>query len=191
MVIHTATYEEKFVNAIVEIFGEDGTKVNSLRAIAFGLGLKTQDLQDVYQDSLLKSYHSAHTFNREVNERTLTSWFLKLFKNKCIDYGRRKGMKIKYVSLDICDRESDSSANFFHPRTNETPEDVATYNEERELLGKNLLRLSEGSRNILVRAYYQGQNYDQIAQDLRIPSGTVKSRLNRARKDLKQIIQSC
>ena len=68
------------------------------------------------------------------------------------------------------------------------PEDATLALERRRILEKGLEQLGEDHRTVIVLADLQGQAYEEIAATLGVAPGTVKSRLHRARTELKNLV---
>ena len=70
------------------------------------------------------------------------------------------------------------------------PEEMAEKNELRKFVENAIRRLDEKHRCVIVLRDIQGMSYEEIAQILNCPSGTIKSRINRARAALKDMLSS-
>jgi RNA polymerase sigma-70 factor (ECF subfamily) len=86
--------------------------------------------------------------------------------------------------------QSDDNVLPFEPSdTGPSPEAVASRRELQRLVWKCLRELSTRYREVLVLRDYQDLSYDEIAIALKIPRGTVMSRLHRARRQLQQLVR--
>lgn len=142
-----------------------------------------QAAEDVFQDTFLQIHQSAGTFDAT---RRFRPWLFTIAANKGRDYLRKKGRR---PQLDLSapiggDRagEGDGGAMYVDLMEIDVPApDAGMDSRERDALVQQALEgLPPALREILVLAYFQRLSYVQIADDLEIPLGTVKSRLHAA-----------
>ena len=132
-----------------------------------------QTAEDVLQDSLLTVWQKAHTFRREGR---VIAWLLGIVHNKAMRSFRRKPT----VALDIFEDHL--------PDTSEPPTEQAQQNERKGLLRAGLGQLSIEQRTVLELVFYQGLSMKETAKVIGCPVGTVKSRLNTAKENMKGIL---
>lgn len=141
--------------------------------------------EDVFQETFLQIHLSAHTFDAT---RRFRPWLFTIAANKARDYLRRKGRrKTLELSAPIGGAAGngsgeDSGGTYVDLMEVRVPAPDARL-DQAELNGQvqaALERLSPTLREILLLAYFQRLSYAQIADDLEIPLGTVKSRLHAA-----------
>lgn len=142
--------------------------------------------EDVFQEAFLQVHVSMDSFD---TTRKFRPWLFTIAANKARDHLRRKGRR---PTLDLSapvsgsDRRGDSnggaSPSFVDLLQVDVPApDAAMDAQERDVLVQRALDgLSLPLREILLLAYFQRLSYVQIAEDLEIPLGTVKSRLHAA-----------
>jgi RNA polymerase sigma-70 factor, ECF subfamily len=94
-----------------------------------------------------------------------TGWIHRLTVNACLDLARRR--KRRPIEVELTD---------LHATLIASPDEFG----DRELVNDVLRRLDEGGRSIIVLHYYLGMPLTDVAAALRVPVGTVKSRLHRA-----------
>jgi RNA polymerase sigma-70 factor (ECF subfamily) len=142
-----------------------------------------QGAEDVFQDAFLQVHLSAATFDQS---RRFRPWLFTIAANKGRDYlrkkGRRQAMELSAPVRSGGSDGGDGGISFIDlmeidlPAPGQRMED-----EERDaLVQRALSALSPTLREILLLAYFQRLSYAQIAEDLQIPLGTVKSRLHAA-----------
>lgn len=143
-----------------------------------------EDAQDVVQDAFLNAYQSLGNFN---GRSEFFTWLYRIAFNTAISLKRKKR-----VVLSIEPGQNDELGGV------EPPDDsVGTYpgealeraEDERRLM-QALARLSAEHRAVLVLADLDELKYDAIAVILQIPIGTVRSRLHRARGELRNLLQT-
>lgn len=128
--------------------------------------------EDVAQGTFLAAYEHIRSFK----SGNFRAWLLRITANACRDHLRSARVR-RSTSLD----ELTSNPGFAPPSSTEGPEEYVLRNELRELVQGGLLRLSPDHRLALVLVDVQGFSYEEAAEVLRVPVGTVKSRLSRAR----------
>ncbi len=138
-----------------------------------------EEAEDVVQEVFLKVYKRAGQFRGE--EWNFKGWLRRITLNECASRLRRNGLH--QVSF-----EKIYSDGFDPPQGDSTvlPENLLLQKEEKEDARKLLASLSEKLYLVMVLRYYLELSYDEIAQILEIPPGTVRSRLFTAIKTLRQ-----
>jgi RNA polymerase sigma-70 factor (ECF subfamily) len=137
-----------------------------------------QEAEDMTQDVFLKLYGSLAKFDFK---RNFTAWLLTLTKNYLIDeYRRTKWEKT---------RRDDFNDQLLSQSSLRSPEENLDRKEIREVVWQGLKHLSSDMRMAVVLRDLQGHSYEEMAQILRLPLGTVKSRVNRARLQLAEVLR--
>lgn len=133
---------------------------------------------DVFQDTFLQIHLSAETFD---SERRFKPWLFTIAANKARDY-HRKHSRGSMMSLSASISGEDDGECFVDLLQAEVPNpDSPLLDAERSRLVKKAVdSLPPHLREILLLSYFQGFSYNQIAESLEIPLGTVKSRLHTA-----------
>ena len=136
---------------------------------------------DLFQETFLQVYVSADTFDAT---RRFRPWLFTIGANKARDWLRKKG-RHRTVELSAPVGGSDGSgrsASFVDLMQIDGPSpDAPVDDAERDRLVQDALdSMQPALREILLLAYFQRLSYQQIADDLGIPLGTVKSRLHSA-----------
>jgi RNA polymerase sigma-70 factor (ECF subfamily) len=138
-----------------------------------------EDASDITQDIFLKVYNNIDKFKED---RNFNSWLLKLSKNHCIDFWRKNKNAKKKVELD------DNIRNETIHNAQQTPEDLIMKNNDINFLRGKLLLLPPDLRSLIIMRDIQDYSYQEISDNLNIPLGTTKSRINRARAKLAKIV---
>jgi RNA polymerase sigma-70 factor, ECF subfamily len=136
-----------------------------------------EDALDIAQDALIRLLGS---LGRLQEGRPLRPWLARIVHNLVRDHWRRRRVR-RSESLD----EAVALALVDH---RESPEETVRRRELQVRLARALRALSPNQREILVLRDYQGMSYAEIAAALRIPLGTVMSRLHGARTRLRASI---
>jgi RNA polymerase sigma-70 factor, ECF subfamily len=146
--------------------------------MALNFAGNSDDAADITQDIFLKVYNNIGKFD---GENTFTAWLLRLSKNYCIDYWRKHKHHRQNVELD-------DNIKSEHSDLADTPEDSLIRKSEISYLRKKLLLLPPDLRSLVIMRDIQDFSYQEIAEHLDLPMGTIKSRINRARTKLAKII---
>ena len=141
-----------------------------LKAYAIRCGAHINDAEELVQECLLTVWRKAHQFNPKTARST--TWLYTIIRHKRIDSLRKN--KLNIVQSDDLWPEGE---------TEELENDV-----ERDLTGKlvrTLLHsLPDEQRQIVFNVYFEGKSHSEIAAELDLPLGTIKSRLRLAMKKL-------
>lgn len=134
--------------------------------------------EDLFQETFLQIHQSAHTFD---TSRRFRPWLFTIAANKGRDHLRKRGRQ-RTVELSAPIGGADGSASFVDLLEVDVPSpDAAMDASERDRMVQSALsRLQPALREVLLLAYFQRLSYQQIADDLGIPLGTVKSRMHAA-----------
>ncbi len=116
-------------------------------------------------------------------EQPFRAWIYRIAINAALDALRRER---RLVSLE--DLLSGDSGEFHLPDNSGGPEETVEASQQAEKVRRAVLALPPASRSVLVLREYSGMSYGEIAGALEIPLGTVMSRLNSARSQLRQAL---
>ena len=148
--------------------------------VAYKFVGRHDEAEDLTQDIFLKIFKSLNTFDRRANFQT---WLISISRNLCIDHYR----SVRKVRETI-DRGVDASE--LSPASKEaSPVQALEQRDRVTLLRQALAELPETLRTAVIMRDLQELSYQEIADALRLPEGTVKSRINRGRTELAQQIR--
>ena len=154
------------------------------RIIAYSMRMlrDNEDAEDVAQETFIKAYRSLDSFR---GASSFSTWLYRIATNLCIDRARkRKRSPQQAYSLDEpFDKEEDSGGREIADLSEEPSRGVER-DELRRQVRETVALMPEKLRAVLVMCDIQGMAYEEIAQSLECPIGTVKSRLFHARADL-------
>lgn len=133
--------------------------------------------EEIAQDTFMAIYTNAKHYDESKSFRT---WMITIATRKAFDAIRRekKHKNNKIVTDD----------EFYHPPHYDFDKPAAA--DESNLLNSMLNKLDRPSRDIIVLCYYEGLDYNNMAEHLNIPVGTVKSRLSKAKERLKSLLSN-
>jgi RNA polymerase sigma-70 factor (ECF subfamily) len=137
-----------------------------------------EEAEDRTQEVFLKLYGALPKYDFGKN---FTAWFLTMAKNHLIDEYRRTRWEKK--------NREDFDERVLSQAAASGPEASLVAKETKELIWEGLDRLSADMRMVIILRDLQGKSYEEVAEILRLPLGTVKSRVNRARLQLAQVLR--
>ena len=133
---------------------------------------------DAVQEALIKVHRAMPRFK----DGNFRAWLLRIVSNTCYDHLRSQKRR-STLSLDQMIEESDYEASAW--RCEQNPERFALRREQLAGLGRLIEGLPSWYRDVVILVDVHGYDYGEAAAHLRLPRGTVKSRLSRARAHLR------
>jgi RNA polymerase sigma factor (sigma-70 family) len=138
-----------------------------------------EQVEDLTQEAFIKAFSSLKSFNEEY---AFSTWLYKIATNNCIDYIRKRKLQMYSINKPIESRDSDF--------TFELPDEG--YEADRELIDDQRARmlkeaieqLPEKYRRVIHLRHVDEKSYEEIAAMLKLPIGTVKAHIFRAREML-------
>jgi RNA polymerase sigma-70 factor (ECF subfamily) len=148
--------------------------------IAYKFTGRHDEAEDLTQDIFLKIFKSLHTFDRRANFQT---WLVSVSRNLCIDHYRSVRKERETIDRDVDAGELTPAA----PGQNAFQ--ALEQADRVELLRKAMAELPDTLRRAVVMRDLKEMSYQEIADQLNLPEGTVKSRINRGRTELARQVQ--
>ena len=149
--------------------------------IAYKFVGKHDEAEDLTQEIFLKIYKALATFDRRANFQT---WLTSVGRNLCIDHYRSVRQEREKVDRNVDAADLSPVAG--------GPDALSRLHrlDRRRLLRRGLLALPDNLRQAVLLRDIQELSYQEIAERLTLPEGTVKSRINRGRNELaRQIVR--
>jgi RNA polymerase sigma factor (sigma-70 family) len=171
----------------VEAFEE---LIKDYKKTAYNIALRimrnVEDAEDVSQEALIKIFKNISSFNME---STFKVWMYRIIVNTCIDFKRRKN--ISTVSIDeTMDLGSGREVQREISDESYNPDALIERNYSTQLVNDAINALEDDFKTIIILRDIKGFTYDEISQILSCNLGTVKSRLSRARKRLRELLEN-
>ncbi|MDH7568190.1 MAG: sigma-70 family RNA polymerase sigma factor [Armatimonadota bacterium] len=141
------------------------------------------DAEDLTQEVFIRAYLGIKNFRGRSSFQT---WLFQIANNVCVDRFRRARRERVVCSLDHPIETDGGEVEREVPDWSNNPEELAHGREMQEMVQRALLMLPEKLRAVVVLHDLQGMPYEEIAEILGIPVGTVKSRLFNARMELRK-----
>ena len=132
--------------------------------IAYQYSFNKSEAEDITQEVFIKLYNNIKKIK---NEEHIKAWLIRVTINLSIDYNR----------------------NYWNKNTTSLDENYKYFDEETKDVFNELKKLTPEYRNIIYLYYYQGYKISEISEILSMNQNTVSSYLNRARKELKHILE--
>ena len=140
---------------------------------------------DLTVETFSKAFLQLHRYSPT---GTFSSWLFSIGVNTYIDYLRKR--KLDTVSINSITRTSDGDfIEYQIPSSQPNPEEMMIRMQRDAALKEIVDQLKEPYRQIIRLRYYEDLSYEDIAEQLKIPIGTVKVRLNRAKALLSSVIK--
>jgi RNA polymerase sigma-70 factor (ECF subfamily) len=140
------------------------------------------EAEDLTQEVFIKVFQTLRTF--DAGQGSFPTWLNRVARNHLVDHYRR-------TKRDRATSSLDDEIGHLEEAPGPAAEPVAHIEarERRELLQQALDRLSPDLREAVILRDLQDLDYQEIAQILRVPEGTVKSRINRGRLELARVLK--
>ncbi|MCB0841150.1 MAG: sigma-70 family RNA polymerase sigma factor [Bacteroidetes bacterium] len=144
------------------------------------------DAEDLTQEAFAKAFNSIEKFD---SKYAFSTWLFRIATNNCIDFIRKK--RVQTVSIDQPVEGDDGSNMKFDVRDEDLdPNEHMLKQQRKKYLNMAIKRLPEKYRILVELRYFQELSYEEVAQELEIPLGTVKAQLFRARELLNQELKN-
>ena len=157
-------------------------------AVALGMVKDREEAMDVVQEAFVKVHRSLDSFKADA---TFYTWLYRITVNVCIDVIRRRGaMRSDSVEFDerIAHDLSEANLGAVSSQLGSNPEKTVLQRELGEKIQTALEQIPEKHRAILLLRELDGLSYEELAQVLDIPKGTVMSRLFHARAKVQKLL---
>jgi RNA polymerase sigma-70 factor (ECF subfamily) len=147
------------------------------------------DSEDLTQEVFLKIYRTLGSYDPD--KSAFTTWMTTVTRNLLVDHFRRTKQDRATDSMDAAP-EGDEDAPKLSDRIEDQglrPDERVEAKEKQRIVHKALQELSPELREAVILRDLQDMDYKEIASALRVPEGTVKSRINRGRAELARVLQ--
>ncbi len=141
-----------------------------------------EDAHDVVQEAFLNAYQSLDGFK---GDALFFTWLYRIAVNTAISMRRKQRVAI---SIDSS-RNGEHQIDPLDPSAQSRPGHALEQAEQERRIQVALGRLSPEHRAVLVMKDMEGQKYETMAEILQVPIGTIRSRLHRARLELRQLLE--
>ena len=157
--------------------------------ICYRFAGSSDDAQDLTQEVFIKMYKTLKTY--DLDKGALMTWVTTITRNLLVDHFRKTKQDRITDSMDTAPSEHEDAM----PLSEQIPDKAAPPDasvqgrETREMVHSALQKLSPELREAVILRDLQDMDYKEIAAVLKVPEGTVKSRINRGRAELARLLQ--
>ncbi len=134
------------------------------------------EVEDLTQEAFIKAFNSLKNFNEEF---AFSTWLHKIATNNCIDYIRKR--KLQTFSIDKPLESKDGEYSFEIPDSTYIPDKTLIAGQRSKILEDAVNSLPEKYRQVILMRHTEDKDYQEIADELKLPLGTVKAHIFRAR----------
>ncbi len=153
--------------------------------LAYRLSGSYDEAQDIVVESFIRVFQALKMFRGDAN---FSTWLFRIVTNVYLDRRKRTRNK-QHLSLEEYIELDENSVSRQVEDPGPTPDVIAEAHERTALLQQAIASLPDYQRTMIVLYHTEGLAYDEIAEVLSLPIGTVKSRLNRARLTLREKLE--
>jgi RNA polymerase sigma-70 factor (ECF subfamily) len=157
--------------------------------ICYRFAGSADDAQDLTQEVFIKMYRTLKSYDLE--RGALMTWVTTITRNLLVDHFRKSKQERMTDSLDGAPSEYDDAMPLSDKIQDAapTPDARAQTGQVKEAVHHALQKLSPDLREAVILRDLQDMDYKEIATVLKVPEGTVKSRINRGRAELARLLQ--
>lgn len=158
--------------------------------ICYRFAGSADDAQDLTQEVFLKVYRTVGSFDGE--KAAFSTWITTVTRNLLVDHFRKTRNDRATDSIDAtigAEEDGPTLAERLAADGSENPHRHVEGRERREMVQRALAQISPDLREAVILRDLQDMDYREIALVLKVPEGTVKSRINRGRAELARLLQ--
>lgn len=145
----------------------------------------TDDAEDLTIEAFGKAFLRINQYSPDY---AFSTWLFKIASNNCIDFIRKK--RLQMTSMDTRYESEDGEYNSMQVRADELdPEEEAIKNQKVKMMRLIVEKLKPHYRVLVEKRYFEELSYEEIAEELDLPLGTVKAQLFRAREFLANMME--
>lgn len=141
------------------------------------------DAEDLTMEAFAKAFRNLHRFKKDY---TFSTWLFRIATNNTIDFIRKKKLKTMSLNNTLSD-DSGNSVNIDVEDDDNNPQDEFIKSQRIEMVRIFVDKLPAKYRKLVQLRYFDELSYEEIAQELDKPLGTVKAQLHRSRELLYEI----
>jgi RNA polymerase sigma factor (sigma-70 family) len=155
-----------------------------VKNLIFKMINQPDEVDDIMQDTFVKAFNALAKFD---SQYAFSTWLLKIATNNCIDFIRKKKLQTFSIDKDIGDEDSDYK--FEIPDSDFLPDKQIISLQREKILNEAIDSLPEKYKKVIIMRHKLEKDYDEIAKELKLPLGTVKAHIFRAREILNKFLK--
>lgn len=144
------------------------------------------DAEDLTIEAFAKAFKNLHKFKKDY---TFSTWLFRIATNNTIDFIRKKKLETTSLSSSYTD-DNGTTVSIDLPDKELNPQEKAIKSQKIELIQLFVTKLPAKYQRLVRLRYFDELSYDEIAQELGAPLGTVKAQLHRARELLSDLVKN-
>ncbi len=156
---------------------------DSIYFMALKMVNNKDDAMDLTVETFGKAFENLDKYKPDF---AFSTWLFRIATNNCIDFIRKKRLNV--VSLNTLTDEDGEEKQLDIRSENLNPEENSIRKQENEKLKTIVDQLPQRYRTLIILRYFEEQSYEEIAEQLDLPLGTVKAQLFRARDLLANVM---
>jgi len=146
----------------------------------------SDDAEDLTIEAFAKAFRNLPKFKKEY---TFSTWLFRIATNNCIDFIRKKRLETMSINNSINSDNGDTLSIEIRDE-NLDPQEETIKTQKIELVRDIVMQLPPKYQKLVELRYFEELSYEEIAQELDAPLGTVKAQLHRARELLLDLVRS-
>jgi RNA polymerase sigma-70 factor (ECF subfamily) len=152
--------------------------------LIFRMIKKEEDTEDLTQEAFIKAFNSLSKFD---NQFAFSTWLCKIATNNSIDYIRKR--KLHTISIDKEFEGEDEDIKFEIPDSRFLPDKNIIDIQKETIINEAINKLPLKYKTVIIMRHKEEKDYDEIAKKLKLPLGTVKAHIFRAREMLNKYLK--
>jgi RNA polymerase sigma-70 factor (ECF subfamily) len=157
---------------------------NQVYNTLFRMVHQRDEVEDLTQEAFIKAFVSLKNYN---GEYAFSTWLLRIAQNNCIDFIRKK--KLQTFSIDKPIESKDGEIIFELPDSTYEPDRVLIASQRAHAIEEAIKSLPPKYRTVIIMRHSEEKDYQEIADELGVPIGTVKANIFRAREMLNKTLR--
>ncbi|PJA06731.1 MAG: RNA polymerase subunit sigma-24 [Flavobacteriales bacterium CG_4_10_14_0_2_um_filter_32_8] len=159
---------------------------DSIYFMMFKMVKNADDADDLTIEAFGKAFNRIHQYTPDF---AFSTWLFRIATNNCIDFIRKK--KMNTLSLDKTTDDGEGGELSFEIKSpNLDPEERIIRKQKIRIMREIVQQLKPRYRELVVLRYFRELSYEEIAEEIQLPLGTVKAQLFRAREKLYLLMQN-
>lgn len=143
------------------------------------------DAEELASETMIRVHKSLSTYREDKSK--LSTWITNIAKNAAIDHIRKKKLNLMSLDNPSIGWMSDEDENSLSTRIKENssnPEEIMIENEVRHMMETNFQSMNKIDQTIASLIYFDGLSYEEVAEKMDMPLGTIKVKIHKARVKL-------
>jgi RNA polymerase sigma factor (sigma-70 family) len=142
-----------------------------------------EETEDLVQETFIKAFNALDSYNQQF---AFSTWLYKIAFNNCIDSIRKRKLRTLPLDKPIDTKEGQVQQDIRDDTS--SPEKQMLYAEKTRQIHEAIDHLPDKYRRVIMLRHQEERSYEEISEMMKIPIGTVKARIFRAREMLKRCL---